>query len=316
MTSPNGGRTIYVGWVEYNVLAYIVAVTLARHKLQTRSVRLQPFALHVYQISRTLPKDESGVVYAIGSFTDRNIDEIISTGQRTTVIGKIYGKKYGNISSPMRVGSVKIYPVKKVKKGGVEYLEILIRYFDLSSELPFFTKMMTMRNTLGELLTLTDGWVDAFKLLTSIEVVTSPEDIDKIVGYLRKVKGFDEAHNKLTKTMTSSVVARGKNYAVLDLRNSSLHGRQAVALSNYVLKNVPVVVCITNADGGAHEVTLGIKRRIPKTVIVEMRRQLQPKHMYAFENGWIMVVQNVDSELIKKIGDVMTRVELEVAQHR
>ncbi|MEM1694284.1 MAG: hypothetical protein QXH21_08215 [Ignisphaera sp.] len=248
MISITKTRHINIGWIDHSYVAFITAVTLARHKTISRKTRAIPFVIEQNKLGNTIPNNSKDVYYAIGSFSDSDIETIITKRCRVSIIGKLYGKRFGTIKRPTKIGTVKIYPVSKERQQGLEYLSVLTNYFSVNSEISFFLKLMDVRSEMLVLLTVTDSWFDAFRLLTSSEIVSTPDDVSKVIDYIKKIKNYNQRLSEFTSIVKNSVVAEGENFVVLDFRNTSMSSKKAEIISKYLLQNRKTLFLIMESD--------------------------------------------------------------------
>lgn len=243
------GRVVRIGWIDHSVMAYISAISLARHKISSREMKVVPFVIDSDSICDTVACNSAELCYAIGTFSDKDIDALISRNLKLSVIGKLYGKKYGRLFKPVRVGTVKLYPVQKTRLHGLEYLSVLSTYFGMT-ETSVFVKLSNMSLDLARILTATDGWLDMFHLLTSTETVSSAEDIDRVVEHFKKVNGFEEKYREIIEAVSRTIVEETKNHIILDMRSPQVPVKKAKMVARYVLNNKPAMFIITSDNDG------------------------------------------------------------------
>lgn len=258
---------IHIGWIDCNVTAFITATTLARHKISTRKIKVNPFITDTDRLSTSIPSNSNDVYYIIGSFNDSDIESILPKKCRISLIGKIYGRKFGDIVNPTKLGTVKIYPVPKKKLHGIEYLSVLMTYFNLSSESQFFLRLVDISTELLKVLTVTNSWIDAFNLFTSNEVVSTPDDVIKVLEHIKRSKGFEKQFNDITTTLRNATVSENKKYVVLDLRNSTIPAKKAQTLLRYVYPNKVVVLLSKDNSNKDCITTLMTKRSVSKEAL-------------------------------------------------
>ncbi|MEM1759384.1 MAG: hypothetical protein QXU26_01555 [Thermofilaceae archaeon] len=251
---------INVGWVDNSYVAFITAVTLARHKLLTRKTKVNSFVVEPGKLWNSLPDNSNSVYYAVGGFSDSEIEPVLAKRCKVTIIGKLYGKRFGLLTKPTKIGSVKLYPVSKERQHGLEYLSVLTNYFKLNSETRFFLKLADMRSEMLVVLAVTDSWVDAFKLLTSDEVVSTPDDVGKVLDYIKNTKNYEQVLKELTNSIKNSAVASGRSYVVLDLRNAGMSIKRAEVISKYLFRDKKTLFLITK-NSSEEEYTVGIVLR-------------------------------------------------------
>lgn len=259
---------INVGWVDNNYIAFITSVVLARHKLLTRRIKINPFVIEYGKLWASLSNNPNSIYYAVGSFSDDEIEQVLAKKCRVTIIGKLYGKKFGFLAKPIRIGSVKIYPVPKKKENGLEYISVLANYFKLSSEIPFFLRLADMRSEMLVILAVTDSWIDVFKLLISSETVSSPDiDINKVIDYIKKTKNYEEMFNKFTNSIKNSIVVRNRNYTVLDISDTGISLKRAEIISKHLFRDTKILFLITRNNPAEEGYNIGIALRKKYTKI-------------------------------------------------
>jgi len=208
----------YIGWTKGNTINFITATTLARYKLRTIGVELKPFTFGPYTIVPAVKHHSP--CYLVGSFEGGEIDALVKANVKATAIVKVYDRKY-RISRKTKIGKLIIYPVLRTNKfKGLEYLATLVSYFELrDEEVRFFEAMMSMRNELARILTITDAWIPAYELFTSFEAIDDPNpaDIAKIAEHLKKQYGYDEKYTTLVEEVKSSLVADYGDVVAIDL---------------------------------------------------------------------------------------------------
>ena len=241
-------------------MAFITAVSLARHKILTRKTKVNPFVIEPGKLWDSLSDSSNDVYYAVGGFSDSEIEPILAKRCRVTIIGKLYGRRFRFLTKPMKIGSVKLYPVSKERQHGLEYLSVLTNYFKLNSETQFFLKLADMRSEMLVVLAVTDSWVDAFNLLTSNEVVSTPDDVGKVLDYIKKTKNYEQVLKELTNSIRNSTVASGRSYVVLDLRNAGMSIKRAEVISKYLFRDKKTLFLITK-NSSEEEYTVGIVLR-------------------------------------------------------
>jgi len=207
----------YIGWSKGNTVNFIVATTLARHKVKTLGVGLMPFTYGTYTL---VPQVRShSPCYLVGSFEGGEIDALIKADVKATIIAKIYDRKY-NIKNKQRIGNLIVYPVlKSDRAGGLEYLVALVTYFNVNEEVKFFEAMLSKKTPLSKVLTVLDLWEEAFKLFTSLEVIDdpTPSDVDRVIEYLKKRYNYDDVYSKLSEEVRNNIVVERRKFVAIDL---------------------------------------------------------------------------------------------------
>ncbi|MEM1694212.1 MAG: hypothetical protein QXL19_08390 [Ignisphaera sp.] len=239
---------INIGWIDNSYIAYITAITLARHKLHTRKIKINPFIIEPGKLWNSISNKPSDIYYAIGGFTDNEIESILSKRCRVTIIGKFYGEKFKFITKPMKIGSIKLYPVSKEKQYGLEYLSVLIKYFKVDSETRFFLKLSNIRPKLLMVLAVTDSWIDTFNLFISNEIVSTLDDIDNIIEYIMKTKNYHQLLNNFINIIKSSIVVDDKNYTILDFRNINISAKRAEIILKQLIQDRKPLFLIMRGD--------------------------------------------------------------------
>jgi len=236
----------YIGWVKGNTINFVVSTTLARHKMRTFGFKPKPFTFATYSLTKQVKRYNP--CYLIGSFEGGEIDALLEMGVKATIIGKIYDAKYST-DRKQKIGNIIIYPVPKTSKfGGLEYLVVLASYFNVSTEeIRFFEAMVSRKDTLAKVLTVTDAWLPAYDLFTTFEVVDnpSPSDIDRAVEYLKKSYNYDETYKKMVEELQSSILLERRDIVVVNLGENDpkrymivakelFSGRKAIILASRV----------------------------------------------------------------------------------
>lgn len=266
--------------MDLSVISFAAAVVLARHMVSGGIPKLVPFVVDSDRVADTISCGEFGECYVVGVFDDPAIDALVSRKTRVTLIGKLYGRKYGRLSKPVKVGDVRIYPVRKVRMRGMEYFSALTTYFGVS-DAPIFMKLSDISLELAKILITTDGWIDMFHLLSSIEVVSSPDDVDRVVEYFKKSKNFDEEYKKLMDAVGRTIVESTKNHIIIGLRDPPVPSKKIMMVARYVLNTKPLMFILTPLGGGGHR------------VIVVSRQSLRKPHL-----SGLQTVYNADVEAV------------------
>jgi len=272
-------RIKYIGWSRGNTVNFIVSTTLARHKLRTFGFKPKPFTFGAYTLIAQVKKHNP--CYLIGSFEGGEIDALLEMKAIVTIIGKIYDAKY-NIDRKLKIGNIIIYPVPRTSKfGGLEYLVTLASYFSISTEeVRFFEAMISRKDTLAKVLTVTDAWLPAYDLFTTFEVIDnpSPSDIDRAIDYLKKSYNYDEIYRKLIGELQTNILLERSDVIAIGLGENDPKRYMVIAKEMYRAKKTVIlaskmpntniykilVVCNTICDSG-------VKKRIAETLKAECR---------------------------------------------
>lgn len=299
-------QRVFVGWNEYSVVAYISAVTFARYKATTKHVNVEPLPYEPHMLQSIIPKESRDIFYLFGSFSENDIRGFLGANTRITVVGKLYGGVFDKISRPVRVKHVKVYPVSKDYVQGLEYLDVLSRFFGKFSETDFFMKLLSIKDELRSVLATTDSWVEAFNQLVSPEVTTGCEDIPRVLEYIKRRSNFDDVYKKFVDKIQSSVVVDRGAFAVVKVEASL--AKKAVILGKQLLnrRNVAVVV----ASSTPRMVYVTSIDPIPASVAMAVGATLSGK--LAFHSGKV-VLYNVsldEKTLIEKLQVAMELVSV------
>jgi hypothetical protein len=263
----------HIGWSRGNALAFITATTLARHRIRTRGVTVKPFTFGSY----TLPKIARRVnpCYLVGSFEGGEIDTLVKMNVKATVIGKIFDEKYSNRMDRFRVGRVIVYPVPRTDKlGGYEYLATLLTYFNLTTEVEFFRAMLSRKDKIARVFSVTDTWIEAFELLTSFEIIENPdvEDIDKVIEYIKRKHNYEERLDKMKRAIRENVLTKGNRYVVVSVGIDD--PRKYIIPAHDAYPNAKIVAIVSRVpEANVYKVVVSCKKRCNGT----MKRTLKSK---------------------------------------
>jgi len=232
----------YIGWSKGNTVNFITAATLARHKIKTSGENLLPFTYGTYTLVPQVRNHSP--CYLVGSFEGGEIDALIRTNVKATVIAKIYDRKY-NIKHKQRIGNLIVYPVPKSdRSGGLEYLVTLVTYFNVDEEVKFFEAMLSKKTPLSKVLTVLDVWEEAFKLFTSLEVIDdpTPSDVDKVIEYLKRRYNYDEVYGRLSEEVKNNIVINRGKFVAVDLGENDPKRYMYLAQDMFPEKNVVALI--------------------------------------------------------------------------
>lgn len=296
------GNTVHVGWTDHSIIAFITSAVLARHKVASRSVRAVPHIIDSERIAETTACNSSETCYAVGTFNDRDVEGLLAKGCKLSVIGKLYGKKYGGLHKPVKIGTVKIYPVQRMRLYGLEYLSVLVTYFNLS-DTPIFLRLSNMSLELAKVLTATDAWYDAFYLISSIETVSSHDDIDRVVEHIKRSKGYEEKYKALVDQVSNTIVESTKGYTIFDLRDPPVPAKKAKMVVKYVMNNKPAIFIVSAAPEG-HDVMVLSKRTLGTADLLGLQKLFDSSQDSVYGNvamfrsrigDWTLLLERVRS---------------------
>jgi len=233
----------YIGWTKGNTVNFITATTLARHLIRTSGFKPKPFTFGSSTLVKQVKKHSP--CYIIGSFEGGEIDSLIELGVNVAVIGKIHDRKY-NIDRKQRIKNVVVYPVPKSNRyRGLEYLAALVTYFDVSNEeVRFFESLLSRKDALAKVLTVTNAWIAAYDVFTTFEVIddSTPSDVDRVVEYLKKEYDFDKKYAVAAETVKNSVVLDRGGIVAVDVGTNDPRNYMVVAQETYQDKRAVVLV--------------------------------------------------------------------------
>jgi len=268
----------YIGWTRGNTVQFIVVATLARHIMRISGSKPRPFTYGPYTLVPEAKRRNPCII--VGSFEDGEIDALVRAGVEAIALVKVFDAKYRAITARKRIRSLTLYPVPKKSSGGLEYLVALSEYFKISDEeVEFFQAMLSRKDALAKVLAVLDVWLRAYDLFTTFELIDdpTPEEVDRVVEYLKRVYGYEEKYRTMAEELRSRVILdRGnvlafylgeddpKKYMVV--ANEMYSGRKALILASTVPKaNVYKLLVLCNKPCGE------AKRRIAETSGAECR---------------------------------------------
>jgi len=272
-------RIKYIGWTRGNTINFIVSTTLARHKLRTFRFKPQPFTFGAYTLIAQVKKHNP--CYLIGSFEGGEIDALLEMNIKATIIGKIYDAKY-SVDRKHKIGSLIIYPVPKTSRfGGLEYLAVLTSYFNiLNEDVRFFETMVSRKDVLAKVLTVTDAWIPAYEIFTTFEVVDnpSPSDIDRAIEYLKKSYNYDETCKMMIGELQSNILLDRGDIIAIDLGERDPKRYMVIAKEAYRTKRA-VILASKVPDANVYKVLVvcnkicdsAVKKRIVEMLRAECR---------------------------------------------
>ena len=261
---------MYIGWCRGNVTHFITAVTLARHLGRVRGLKLKPFTYGCRSLASAVRGRSP--CYIVGCFEGGEIDVLLRAGVKATVIAKIYDGVYDR-PGRFTVGDIRVYPVPKAHRGGLEYLATLVTYFNVSVESRIFTGLLGWKGRLARVLAVTDAWIEAFNLLTCFEVVEDVDDIPKAISYIEREYSYGERLRELGEKLKSSIVASGRGYAIADV--GGVDPGPYLNIVGDVLPGYSTVAVISHT-GGEIRVSVvtrerGVKERVGRALGGEVR---------------------------------------------
>jgi len=233
----------YIGWTKGNTVNFIVATTLARYILRSSMYKPKPFTFGANTIVSQVKKHNP--CYIIASLEGGELDALLKMNITAVIIGKIHDNKY-KIENKQKIGGITIYPVPKTNKfKGFEYLATLTTYFNISSEdVRFFEVMVQKIDLLSRVLSVTNAWLVAYDIFTTLEVVDepTPNDIDRIIDYLKKSYRYDEIYAKMLEEVKNGVLFNYGDVIAIDLDKNDPRKYTAVALDLYNNKKIMILV--------------------------------------------------------------------------
>jgi len=222
---------------------FITATTLARHILRSSGFKPKPFTFGVSTIVAQARRHSPCII--VGSFEGGEIDALIEAGVRAAVLGKIHDRKY-NTDRVRRIGSVTLYPVPKTDRyRGFEYLAALVAYFDVANEeVKFFEAMISRKDVLAKVLTVTNAWIPAYDVFTTFEVIDDPkpDDVDRVLEYLKKRHGYESIYRRILDEVKSNIVADRGDVVAIYLGANDPRRYMVVAQETYRDRKAVVLV--------------------------------------------------------------------------
>jgi len=233
----------YIGWTKGNTVNFITATTLARHIVRSSRFKPKPFTFGATTIISQVRRHNP--CYIIASLEGGEIDALLKMNITAVIIGKIHDKKY-RIEEKQKIGNITIYPVLKTNKfKGFEYLATLTAYFNISNEeVRFFEVMVQKIGLLARTLTVTDAWIPAYDIFTTLEVIDdpNPNDIDRIIEYLKKSYKYDEIYAKMLEDVKNNVIFNHNAVVAIDLGRNDPRRYVVVAQEMYHNKKAVILV--------------------------------------------------------------------------
>jgi len=239
-----------IGWTGGNTVQFIAATTLARHILRVSGSKPRPFTYGPYTLIEKAKRYSPAII--VGSFEGGEIDALLRSGAKVAALVKVFDAKYSHIRGHRRIDNLVLYPVPIANRGGLEYLVALTMYFNISEEeVKFFEAALSRKESIAMVLTVLNAWLQAYDLFTTYELIDdpTPEDIDKVLEHLKKIRGYEERLRTLVEELKSRIVLDRGDVLAFYLGEDDPRRYMVVANEAYSKKRILVLASIVPKAG-------------------------------------------------------------------